>query len=93
MNFPIPRLVFGFKYLPEEGKVAECRVCVVQDGRLNRDTKLYTYPFSNVGVNGSICMGNNALPVYKDPARLSAYPDTSCAFPTTTIIIPAGTTA
>lgn len=73
-NFPIPRLVFGFKYMPEEGKVAECRVCVVQDGRLSGDTRLYTYPFSNVGFNGGICMGNNALPVYKDPSRLSSLP-------------------
>lgn len=73
-HFSIPRLVFGFKYMPKEGKVAESRVCVVQDERLSGDTKLYTFPFSNVNSVGNICIGNNALPVYKDPARLSGLP-------------------
>ena len=29
LRFPIPRLVFGFRYLSKEGKVAGCRLCVV----------------------------------------------------------------
>ena len=29
-RFPIPRLVFGFKYLPMDHKVAGCSVCVVK---------------------------------------------------------------
>lgn len=70
LRFPIPRLVFGFKYLPHEGKVAGCSVCVVKDERLTPDTPTYFYPFSNVHDNRSICTGNNALPLYKDPARL-----------------------
>lgn len=71
LNFPIPRLVFGFKYLKKERKVVQCRVCVVKDERLNESTPLYRYPFSNVDQsNGRICLGNNALPIYKDPARL-----------------------
>lgn len=70
LRFPIPRLVFGFKYLPHEGKVAGCSVCVVKDERLTPDTPTYRYPFSNVHGNRSICTGNNALPIYKDPARL-----------------------
>lgn len=70
LNFPIPRLVFCFEYMPQEKKVAECYVCVVKDERLTADTPLYWYPFSNVHYNFSICTGNNALPVYKDPARL-----------------------
>lgn len=69
-HFPIPRLVFGFKYLPQEGKVAGCSVCVVKDEGLTPDTPTYYYPFSNVGSGGHICTGNNALPVYKDPSRL-----------------------
>ena len=69
-NFPIPRLVFGFKYMPDAHKVAGCSVCVVKDERLKADTILYRYPFSNVSSNGRICLGNNALPVYKDPSRL-----------------------
>ena len=70
LNFPIPRLVFAFKYLRLEKKVAESLVCVVRDEQLTPDTQLYRYPFSNVNVNGSICLGNNALPLYKDPVRL-----------------------
>lgn len=68
--FPIPRLVFCFKYMPREKKVAECYVCVPKDERLTADTPLYHYPFSNVHHNLSICTGNNALPVYKEPSRL-----------------------
>ncbi len=44
------------------------------DERLGPETKLYAYPFSNVNAAGGICMGNNALPVYKEPARLSTLP-------------------
>lgn len=50
--------------------MAGCRVCVVKDERLTSDTPTYSYPFSNVGGGGHICTGNNALPVYKDPAKL-----------------------
>ncbi len=70
LNFPIPRLVFCVKYMPREAKVANCYLCVVKDERLTPDTPLYHYPFSNVYSDGRVCMGNNALPVYKDPARL-----------------------
>jgi hypothetical protein len=69
-KFPIPRLVFGFKYMPDTHKVAGCSVCVVKDARLKEDTILYRYPFSNVNGDGRICLGNNALPVYKNPSRL-----------------------
>lgn len=69
-NFPIPRLVFCLKYMPKEKKVAECYVCVAKDERLKEDTPLYHYPFSNVYHDLRICTGNNAMPVYKDPARL-----------------------
>ena len=69
-HFPIPRLVFGFKYMPDAHKVAGCSVCVVKDERLKESTVLYRYPFSNVSSNGLICLGNNSLPVYKDTSRL-----------------------
>lgn len=69
-HFPIPRLVFGFQYLPREKKVVKSYLCVVKDERLTPDTPLYTYPFSNVYGDNSICLGNNALPAYKNPARL-----------------------
>lgn len=69
-NFPLPRLIFGFKYLPKEGKLAGCSLCVVPDERLRSDMPTYFYPYSNVHSNGNICTGNNSLPLYKDPARL-----------------------
>ncbi len=73
-GFPLPRLVFELRYMPAEGKVAKCRVCVVKDERLTADTPTFLYPFSNVSFDGSICVGNNALPRYKDPARLGTLP-------------------
>ena len=69
-HFPIPRLVFGFKYMPDTHNVAGCSACVVKDERLKENTVLYHYPFSNVSRDGRICLGNNALPVYKDTSRL-----------------------
>lgn len=74
-DFPIPRMVFGFCYEPLDQKVRRTCVCVVPEGRLTNDTKLYDYPFSNVGGNGSICLGNNALPLYKHPEQLSTLPN------------------
>ena len=47
-HFPIPRLVFRFKYLLHEHKVTEACLCVVKDERLTLDTPTYRYPFSNV---------------------------------------------
>ena len=43
---------------------------VVKDERLTPNTPLFVYPFSNVYGNSSICLGNNVLPIYKNPARL-----------------------
>lgn len=70
-HFPIPRLVFAFKHTPENGKVTCTRLCVVKDERLSMDTPTFVYPFSNVYDDGKICLGNNALPAYKNPTRLS----------------------
>lgn len=69
-DFPLPRLVFRFKHSPESGKVISTGLAVVGDERLSPDMPTYVYPFSNVHRNKSICLGNNALPIYKDPTRL-----------------------
>ena len=75
LNFPLPRLVFGFRYLREERKVTCSRLCVIPDGRLRLDMPAFHYPFSNVSsTDGGICLGNNALPIYEDPSRLSTLP-------------------
>ncbi len=75
-HFPLPRLIFAFRYLLEEQKVTSCRLCVIPDGHIRPDMPLFYYPFSNVAsIDGWICLGNNALPVYKDPTRLCTLPD------------------
>lgn len=69
-SFPIPRLIFAFRHTPEDGKIIGARLCVVKDERLSVDTPTFLYPFSNVYAEGRICLGNNALPTYKDPTRI-----------------------
>ena len=70
IGFPLPRLVFSFRYMPDCGKIGDARLAVVEDERLKPDTMIYTYPFSNVHGDHRICLGNNALPIYKDPTRI-----------------------
>lgn len=73
-HFPIPRLVFGFS-LSYEGKVSRCRIGVVADEPPTPETPMYYYPFSNVSRdNGSLCVGANALPIYKKPHKAHNLP-------------------
>ena len=72
-NFPLPRLVFGFG-LSRDGKVRECRLCVVHDETPRPETPLYKYPFSNVR-GTSVCVGSNPLPVYRELRAISSLPD------------------
>lgn len=71
-HFPLPRLVFKF-CVSDVGKVGECRLGVIKDEKLSEDTPMYIYPFSNVS-GFHLCVGNNALPVYKKPQTLSTLP-------------------
>ena len=73
--FPLPRLVFGFGYDTESGKIVNRKLCVVRDVRLTTETPTYHYPFSNVYGNNDICIGNNELPTYKDPTRIGTLAD------------------
>ena len=72
-NFPLPRLVFGFR-LTAEGRVSNCKLGVVENtDNLKPDTKMYHYPLSNV--NGfHLCTGNNALPKCTSLHTLSSLP-------------------
>lgn len=72
-DFPIPRLVFGFKVSPEN-KVYCCRLGVVKDEPPRESTPMYVYPFSNVAGFG-LCTGNNELPTYKNRSTLATLPD------------------
>lgn len=72
-NFPLPRLVFGFK-LTSEGRISGCKLGVIENTEtLKPDTKMYHYPLSNV--NGfHLCTGNNALPKCTSLHTLSSLP-------------------
>ncbi|MCM1060831.1 MAG: prokaryotic E2 ligase family D protein [Eubacterium sp.] len=72
-NFPLPRLVFGFR-LTNEGRINGCKLGVTENVEvLKPDTKMYYYPFSNV--NGfHLCTGNNALPKYSSLHTLASLP-------------------
>ena len=69
-DFPLPQLVFSMRYDPETHKAMDIRLCVVKDEHLTPDTPTYHYPFSNVYGDKRICLGNNALPQYKDPTKI-----------------------
>lgn len=72
-NFPLPRLVFGFK-LTAEGRVSNCKLGVIENTEtLKPDTKMYHYPFSNVS-GFHLCTGNNALPKCTSLHTLSSLP-------------------
>ena len=60
-DFPLPRLVFGFR-LSKEGRVSSCRLGVIaNDNVIKPETKMYHYPLSNVS-GFSLCIGNNVMP-------------------------------
>ena len=60
-DFPLPRLVFGFR-ISSEGRISECRLGVVgNENYLKPTTPMFIYPFSNVSGN-RLCIGNNTLP-------------------------------
>lgn len=72
-NFPLPRLVFGFR-LTAEGRVSSCKLGVVENtDNLKPDTKMYHYPLSNVS-GFHLCTGNNALPKCTSLHTLSTLP-------------------
>lgn len=80
-GFPLPRLVFAFRRDNGTGKILSVRLAVVRDERLSGVTETFFYPFSNVFGNGGICLGNNVLPVYKDPGRLCTLASLILGFP------------
>ena len=70
-DFPLPKLVFGFKvYLGITG-----------NGILRESSLMYTYPFSNVSNDFILCTGGNSLPEIKSPYSLSNMPDYILSLP------------
>lgn len=74
-NFPLPRLVFGFK-VNADGYIQQVCLGVAKNCRILReDTPMYHYPFSNVLKNFYLCTGGNLLPEIKKIHALSYMPD------------------
>lgn len=80
-DFPLPRLVFGFK-VENSGRLSRVMLGVTENGILRESSKMYTYPFSNVSEsNFSVCTGGNSLPEIKQPYSLTNMPDYILSLP------------
>lgn len=71
-NFPIPRLIFGFK-IEGNGRIDKIWLGVPALGRLKPETPMYYYPFSNVN-DFKLCIGSNDLPHIESLHQLSGLP-------------------
>ena len=78
-DFPLPRILFGFKIEPE-GRISAINLGVPALGKLTPETPMYYYPFSNV-LNFSLCTGNNTLPKIKTLQSLKSLPDFVLSWP------------
>lgn len=67
-DFPLPRLVFGFRIC--KGHITSVNLGVVEEGMLTPKSKMYIYPFSNVS-GFRLCCGANRLPNIKSLHQLS----------------------
>ena len=71
-DFPIPRIVFGFK-LEGNGRIDKINMGVIGLGKLKPDMPMYFYPFSNVNFF-QLCVGVNELPHIESLHQLSGLP-------------------
>lgn len=78
-DFPLPKLVFGFKVAGK--KIKKVYLGITGNGILRESSLMYTYPFSNVNNNFSLCTGDNELPAIKSPYSLSNMPDYILSLP------------
>lgn len=67
-----PGLLFRFTVF--DGDVQELRVRAFK-GRIEKDSQLYFYPYTNVYPNGAVCLGNYRYPKVRDLRDLGSYPD------------------
>ena len=78
-DFPLPKLVFGFKVAGK--KIKKVYLGITGNGILRESSLMYTYPFSNVSKDVVLCTGGNALPEIKSPYSLSNMPDYILSLP------------
>ena len=67
-DFPLPRLVFGFRL--QEERILSVKLGVAEEGMLTPRTRMFVYPFSNVS-GFSLCCGGNRLPNIKSLHQLT----------------------
>lgn len=78
-DFPLPKLVFGFKVAG--GKIKKVYLGITGNGILRESSLMYTYPFSNVSSDFILCTGGNSLPEIKSPYSLSNMTDYILSLP------------
>ena len=78
-DFPLPKLVFGFKVAGK--KIKKVYLGITGNGILRESSLMYTYPFSNVSNDFILCTGGNSLPEKKSPYSLSNMPDYILSLP------------
>ena len=78
-DFPLPKLVFGFKVAGK--KIKKVYLGITGNGILRESSLMYTYPFSNVSNDFILCTGGNSLPEIKSPYTLSNMPDYILSLP------------
>lgn len=74
---PYPRLAFNFglRRYSEELRVHSVYLAVLPEGEpLKPDTRLYRYPYSHVGWDTRMCLGDMQLPAVKDLTELAVFP-------------------
>jgi hypothetical protein len=71
-NVGFPRMMAVYRVGGERTLIH--RIFAVQDGEsLNKDSKLYLFPFSHVTMEGQVCMGRNQLPAVKEVKDLESF--------------------
>lgn len=78
-DFPLPRLIFGFR-IESEGRISAVNMGVPALGKLTPETPMFYYPFSNVA-KFSLCTGSNTLPKIKTLQSLQHLPDFVLSWP------------
>lgn len=77
----IPKMLVAIKMLGE--RIQRVNIMCAKDPIVTKDTRLYSFPFSNVGHQGWVCFGNNRISELKikEPAMLHSVPDVFLSMP------------
>lgn len=78
-DFPLPRLLFGFK-VEGSGRISGVSLGVPALGKLTPETPMFYYPFSNVN-RFQLCTGSNTMPHIKTLQSLQNFPQHILSFP------------